>query len=228
MQSNHNRTAKKLVAASYFRDLENMSDFSSQQIWLGAAAVFGAGLAVGLLAQSVLPLSGALSQEEEKNGLDASGSQSATDAAQETSVASDAESSEDESESDDDEYMTRNLKQVMAIRTDLGMGKGKQCAQCCHASLGAWQNAQYEKPKWAQAWSRYGCAKIAVKCPSEETMDGIAAACEAAGVPFYVVEDAGRTQVAPGSRTCCGIGPAPVELIDQITGPAGQFPLKLM
>jgi len=133
-----------------------------------------------------------------------------------------------ESESDEDEYQTRNLKQVMAIRTDLKMGKGKQCAQCCHASLGAWESAQYEQPSWARAWSRYGCAKIAVKCPSEEMMDGIAAACEAAGVPYYVVEDAGRTQVAPGSRTCCGIGPAPVEVIDQITGPAGLFPLKLM
>ena len=34
--------------------------------------------------------------------------------------------------------------------------------------------------------------------------------CERAGLCSYVVVDAGRTQIAPGSKTVLGIGPAPV------------------
>jgi peptidyl-tRNA hydrolase, PTH2 family len=33
-----------------------------------------------------------------------------------------------------------------------------------------------------------------------------------------VVHDAGRTQIAAGSATVLGIGPAPKSLIDQVTG----------
>ena len=39
-----------------------------------------------------------------------------------------------------------------------------------------------------------------------------------ANIPTYLVVDAGRTQIEPGSKTVWGIGPAPAELIDQITG----------
>ena len=40
----------------------------------------------------------------------------------------------------------------------------------------------------------------------------------AQGVVFYLVQDAGHTQVAPGSRTVLAVGPAPEVLCDQITG----------
>ena len=40
----------------------------------------------------------------------------------------------------------------------------------------------------------------------------------AAGVAFYLVEDAGRTQIAPGSRTVLALGPAPVRVLDELTG----------
>ena len=42
-------------------------------------------------------------------------------------------------------------------------------------------------------------------------------ACQA-GIVNYQVMDAGRTQVAPGSKTVLAIGPAPVKTIDEITG----------
>lgn len=32
------------------------------------------------------------------------------------------------------------------------------------------------------------------------------------------IQDAGRTQVAPGSKTVLGIGPGPARLINQVTG----------
>ena len=37
-------------------------------------------------------------------------------------------------------------------------------------------------------------------------------------VPWCVIEDAGRTQIAPGTVTCLALGPAPEEHIDRITG----------
>ena len=41
------------------------------------------------------------------------------------------------------------MKQVMIVRTDLKMGKGKIAAQCCHAAIGAYKNADKEKVrKW--------------------------------------------------------------------------------
>jgi PTH2 family peptidyl-tRNA hydrolase len=38
------------------------------------------------------------------------------------------------------------------------------------------------------------------------------------GLPYYVVADAGRTQVAAGSITACAVGPGPASAIDKVTG----------
>jgi PTH2 family peptidyl-tRNA hydrolase len=37
-------------------------------------------------------------------------------------------------------------------------------------------------------------------------------------VPSFLVQDAGRTVLLPGTITCLGLGPAPVELLDTLTG----------
>ena len=39
---------------------------------------------------------------------------------------------------------------------------------------------------------------------------------QAKSLVTFIVEDAGRTQIAAGSRTVLGIGPAPVKVIDSI------------
>lgn len=43
-------------------------------------------------------------------------------------------------------------------------------------------------------------------------------AAQQADLPWYVVADAGRTQIAAGSKTVLAIGPAPKSAIDAITG----------
>jgi PTH2 family peptidyl-tRNA hydrolase len=120
------------------------------------------------------------------------------------------------------------LKQVMVVRKELKMGKGKIAAQCCHASLGAYRVALRQNPAYVKAWQWRGQAKIAVSVEGEETLFAIQEAARTAGIPTYLVEDAGHTQVDPGTRTVLGLGPAPVHMLDAITGREGAYPGKLL
>ena len=103
-------------------------------------------------------------------------------------------------------------KMLLVVNTELtGMGKGKMAAQCCHAAVGCHQRAIKHCPAAVRAWERTGCAKIAVKCPSTGELVRIAATARSHGIPYYLVEDAGRTQIAAGSRTVVGLfGPVSV------------------
>lgn len=38
------------------------------------------------------------------------------------------------------------------------------------------------------------------------------------GVTAEVIQDAGRTQIDPGSLTVLGVGPAPKSVVDKVTG----------
>ena len=108
-------------------------------------------------------------------------------------------------------------KMVLCVNQELSMGKGKIAAQCCHAAVGCFKRAKKACPAGVAAWERTGCAKIALKCPNEAMMEDIAVRAINAGIPCYLVEDAGRTQIAAGSRTVLGLGPAPVSVFQGVT-----------
>ncbi|KAI2494610.1 aminoacyl-tRNA hydrolase [Fragilaria crotonensis] len=72
-------------------------------------------------------------------------------------------------------------------------------------------------PRGVAAWERTGCAKIAVKCPTQVEMETIAVTALERDIPLYLVEDAGRTQIKAGSRTVLGLGPAPVHVFEGLT-----------
>ena len=57
----------------------------------------------------------------------------------------------------------------------------------------------------------------ALKCPTQDEMELIAAKALERDMPMYLVEDAGRTQIAAGSRTVLGIGPAPAYVFEDVT-----------
>lgn len=108
-------------------------------------------------------------------------------------------------------------KMVLVVNTSLGMGKGKIAAQCGHAAVGCFERASKQCPAAVKAWQYTGCAKIALKCTSEEEMEEIAGRALSKDIPVYLVEDAGRTQIAAGSRTVLGIGPAPASVFEGVS-----------
>jgi PTH2 family peptidyl-tRNA hydrolase len=100
-------------------------------------------------------------------------------------------------------------KMVLVVNQKLKMGKGKIAAQCGHAAVGCYKRSAKLCPRALKAWEHTGCAKIAVRCDTEEEMRTILDKAFEKGLPLYLVEDAGRTQIAAGSRTVLGIlGPA--------------------
>ncbi|CAL7936409.1 unnamed protein product [Xylocopa violacea] len=110
-----------------------------------------------------------------------------------------------------------NHKLILVIRTDLKMGKGKVAAQCAHAAVAAYKAAR-KYPKVLKAWEECGQAKITVKVDSENALEEVAKQAKRIGLLANTIQDAGHTQVKPGSKTVCAIGPGPAELIDQVTG----------
>ncbi|XP_063628284.1 peptidyl-tRNA hydrolase 2, mitochondrial-like [Cydia splendana] len=109
-------------------------------------------------------------------------------------------------------------KLVLVVRTDLQMSKGKIAAQCGHASVGAFEKAQRKDPEGLEQWQMTGQAKVALKTDSVDEIKKLAEKAKKMGVVTSMIRDAGRTQIAPNSITVLGVGPAPKEVIDEITG----------
>jgi len=109
-------------------------------------------------------------------------------------------------------------KQVIAVRTDLKMGRGKIAVQAAHAAILAAEEARMQKPEWYRAWIESGMAKIAVKVASLDELKKLEREARENDLPVATVEDRGLTQVPPGTITCLAIGPAPAIKVDPITG----------
>ncbi|OMJ78934.1 hypothetical protein SteCoe_21155 [Stentor coeruleus] len=110
-----------------------------------------------------------------------------------------------------------DLKMVMVVRHDLKMGTGKIAAQCCHACLGLYKSLITKDLPRLQAWENSCYRKIVLKCPSEEEMLKIAEAADKKNLDYYIVRDAGLTQIAPGSKTVLSIGPASEDELKDVT-----------
>ena len=113
-------------------------------------------------------------------------------------------------------------KMVLCARTDLSMSCGKLCSQCAHAAVDLFRAAQEatvpQQQQWLAQWLSGGCAKIALALDSEAQLHELHAMAVARGLPAVIIADAGRTQIASGTVTTLGIGPAPRSLVDEVTG----------
>ena len=106
----------------------------------------------------------------------------------------------------------------MAVRRDLEMGKGKIAVQVGHASVTVAEETRKRRPDWWKAWWDEGQRKVVVKVQSESDLEKLRREAEDLGLTAAIIHDSGLTQVSPGTATCVGVGPAPAELVDKITG----------
>jgi peptidyl-tRNA hydrolase len=107
------------------------------------------------------------------------------------------------------------MKQVIVVNEALKLPRGKLAAQVAHASVAA----LLEAPAVARrAWLEEGMPKVVLRCESEQELLALEAAAGRAGLPHALIRDAGHTVVAAGTVTCLGVGPAPIDAIDALTG----------
>ena len=107
------------------------------------------------------------------------------------------------------------VKLVVVVRTDLGMGRGKIAAQVAHAAVAA-TLASLGTTDFA-AWLAEGQPKVVLKVGTAGQLEDVVRQARASGLPVEVISDAGRTQVTPGTLTCCALGPAESQRIDAVT-----------
>jgi PTH2 family peptidyl-tRNA hydrolase len=130
------------------------------------------------------------------------------------------------------------VKQVIIIRSDLGMSPGKIAAQVSHASLGSVLNSmkkseiedyingeknyyyelQFKKGEIWDYWLNGVFTKITLKVESEEELLDLYNQVKDTNIPHSLITDAGFTEIESGSKTCLAIGPYFNDDIDKITG----------
>ena len=110
------------------------------------------------------------------------------------------------------------LKQVMVVRKDLNLSKGKTAVQVAHASLGAYKRATQTRKKYIEDWERQGQKKITLSIDTLDELKELHKKAMSLKLSTFLVKDAGLTEIPSGTITVLGIGPAPEGEIDKVTG----------
>jgi PTH2 family peptidyl-tRNA hydrolase len=122
-----------------------------------------------------------------------------------------------------------DVKQVIVVRKDLNMRKGKIAAQVAHASMkflvdnNEAERGDEIKVKLSPAeaeWLLSGSfTKVVVGCDSEEALESLIFQAELADVEVHPIIDNGRTEFnGVKTLTCAAFGPCTAEELDKITG----------
>ena len=123
-------------------------------------------------------------------------------------------------------------KQIIVIRKDLNMRKGKMCAQAAHASLGAILkdlepfydsrvitvscNIYDDNPTFH--WLKNSFTKVVVSCDSEEELLKLQKKADEENILNCLIQDNGKTEFnGVKTYTCLAIGPGEIEKIDKVT-----------
>lgn len=107
-------------------------------------------------------------------------------------------------------------KQAIIVRMDLKMSKGKLAAQVAHASVDAALKVLKENEKSFKAWKRGGMKKVVLRVNSLKEMIAIKHKAERSGLKTALIQDAGLTELKPGTKTVLGVGPASEKDINKI------------
>lgn len=121
------------------------------------------------------------------------------------------------------------VKQVIVVRKDLNMRKGKLAAQVAHASMKVLVDGIWQLPggmtKWAielnedmERWLAGAFTKIVVGVNSEKELMGLYVDVQLAELPHALILDAGKTEFKEPTYTALAIGPVKEEEVDKLTG----------
>lgn len=128
-----------------------------------------------------------------------------------------------------------NVKQVIVVRKDLNMRKGKLAAQVAHASMKVLLDLMekrvtvpYLLETWRldvsigdpmDWWLNGSFAKVVVSVDSLEELMGVYLKAQSMNIYTSLIEDEGRTEFhGEKTITCVAIGPDTKSRIDSITG----------
>jgi peptidyl-tRNA hydrolase, PTH2 family len=125
----------------------------------------------------------------------------------------------------------RPVKQVIVIRRDLRMRRGKEIAQGAHASM-AWLRQrimphltsagradQVQFSGAERTWLDVSMRKVTVKVASEQELLDVYDKALAAGLVVELITDRGLTEFGGvPTRTCLAVGPDYDDLINPVTG----------
>ncbi|KYK26792.1 peptidyl-tRNA hydrolase [Thermoplasmatales archaeon SG8-52-1] len=114
--------------------------------------------------------------------------------------------------------MEFEYKMVIVTRTNLTLSKGKLAVQVAHAAVACALETKKENSKWFNKWKNEGAKKAVVKVESEKDFYHLKEKADDLKIVSSIISDAGLTEIPPGTNTVLGIGPAPSNLIDKVTG----------
>jgi PTH2 family peptidyl-tRNA hydrolase len=111
----------------------------------------------------------------------------------------------------------KNYKQVIVVRKDLKLTRGKMSAQVSHASLGAYEIAMRKDQRESEKWLLSGGKKVVLYVMDEKELLSLYNKIPGK-IPKILIRDSGLTHLTPGTITCFGVGPFDSAEIDRYTG----------
>lgn len=105
-------------------------------------------------------------------------------------------------------------KQCLVIRGDIRMSCGKISAQAAHAAVAAFERCDRET---RERWLSEGQKKVVLRVKDERSLHELKTIADARGIAAALIQDAGLTELPPGTTTALGLGPARTEEMDRIT-----------
>jgi PTH2 family peptidyl-tRNA hydrolase len=109
----------------------------------------------------------------------------------------------------------KEYKQVIVVREDLKLSRGKLAVQVAHAAVIGYERADR---KVVEDWKLGGQKKIVLRVSDLKEMMILRAKAEREGLVTGIVKDAGLTEIPPGTITALVIGPDEERKIDKVTG----------
>jgi peptidyl-tRNA hydrolase, PTH2 family len=112
--------------------------------------------------------------------------------------------------------MNKMYKQIIIVRKDLKITKGKIAAQVAHAAVSAYIKTQKKHTEYASSWLEQGQKKIVLKIDTKKELLDLFENIKNQ-FPCALIKDAAHTQLKEPDITCLGIGPIPENQIDKFT-----------